>query len=126
MSHDYEVGFGRTPKRTRWKKGQSGNRGRRKVRRAATTAKIIDKLLLAPVDITENGNARRVTTLEAILLQLWRNELDGNRRALATRLKYEELDQRIAKSTTQIAFADSSFTEACGAPTSETNDDDKV
>jgi Family of unknown function (DUF5681) len=126
MSHDYEVGFGRPPKPTRWKKGRSGNRGRRKVHRAATTAEIIDKLLLAPVDITENGNGRRVTTLEAILLQLWRKELDGNRRALAARLKYEELDQRIAKSTTEIAFADSHYTETCGAPPSETNDDDKV
>jgi hypothetical protein len=96
------------------------------VRRAATTAEIIDKFLLAPVDITENGNGRRVTTLEAILLQLWRKELDGNRRALAVRLKYEELDQRIAKSTAEIAFADSPYTETCGAPPSETNDDDKV
>jgi len=63
MSSGYEVGFGRPPKRTRWKKGQSGNRGRRKVRRAATTAEIIDKLLLSPIDITENGKPRRVTKL---------------------------------------------------------------
>jgi hypothetical protein len=50
MSQDYDVGFGRTPKLTRWKKGQSGRRARREARRAATTAEILDKLLLAPVD----------------------------------------------------------------------------
>ena len=72
--------------------------GRRKARRAATTAEIIDKLLLAPIDITENGIARRVTTLEAIVLQLWQKELDGNRRALDVRLKYQELAQQHAES----------------------------
>jgi hypothetical protein len=120
---DYEVGFGRPPKRTQWKKSQSGNPGRRRIRRPATTAEIVDKLLLTPINITENGNLRRVTTLEAILLQLWRKELDGSRRALAVRLKYEELDRAIAESTTEITFADTPYHEASS---SGTDDDDKV
>jgi hypothetical protein len=123
MSGDDEDGRGRGPKRTQWKKGQSGNRERGKQRRAATTTEIIDKLLLAPIDITENGTAKRVTTLEAILLQLWRKELDGNRRALAARLKYEELDQTIAETTTEMTFADTPYSEASS---SWTDDDDKV
>jgi hypothetical protein len=127
MSSDYEVGFGRPPKRTRWKKGQSGNRGRRKARRAATTAEMIDKLLLSRIDITVNGKARRVATLEAILLQLWRKELAGNRRALAVRLKYGELARQNAETTTEITFVDSPYTQACGhIPSSEADDDDKV
>jgi hypothetical protein len=92
-------------------------------RRAPTPAEIVDKHLLAPINITENGNLRRVTTLEAILLQLWRKELDGSRRALAVRLKYEELDQAIAESTTEITFADTPFSEASS---SGADDDDKV
>jgi hypothetical protein len=107
-------------------RGHPAKRGRRKERRATTTAEIIDKLFLAPIEITENGGTRRVTTLEAILLQLWRKELDGNRRALAARLKYEELDQRNTETRTEITFADSPYTEACGTPRSETDDDDKV
>jgi hypothetical protein len=107
MSGEYGNELGRPSKRTQWKKAQSGHGRRRKARRAATTAEIIDKMLLAPIDITENGIARRVTTLEAILLQLWQKEFDGNRRALAIRLKYEELDQTIAEPTTEITFADS-------------------
>jgi hypothetical protein len=123
VSGDYEDGRGRPPKRTRWQKGQSGNPGRRRTRGAPTPAEIVDKHLLAPINITENGNLRRVTTLEAILLQLWRKELDGNRRALAVRLKYEELDQTIAASTTEITFADTPYNEA--SP-SGTDDDDQV
>jgi hypothetical protein len=124
MSDDNEVGFRRPPKRTRWKKGQSGNR-RRKARRAGTTAEIIDKLLLAPVDITENGIPKRVTTLEAILLQLWGKELKGNRRALAARLKYQELAPKNAAATTEITFADTRCTDLSTAP-SGTNGDEKV
>jgi hypothetical protein len=124
MSGDYEVGYGRPPKRTRWKKGQSGNRGQRKKQRRPTTPEI-DKLLLAPIDITENGKPRRVTTLEAILLQLWRKELAGNRRAFVTRLKYQELAQKHTEATTEITHGDSPYTDV-SPPPSETNGDDKV
>jgi hypothetical protein len=127
MSGDYKVGFGRPPERTRWKKGQSGNLGRRKTRRASTTTEMIDRLLLSPIDITVKGKARRVTTLEAILLQLWRKELAGNHRALAVRLKYEELTRQNAGTTTEITFVDSPYTKACGdISSSEAEDDDKV
>jgi hypothetical protein len=60
MSGDYEVGYGRPPKRTQWKNGQTGNRGRRKARRAATNAETIDELLLAPVAITKKGCPRPI------------------------------------------------------------------
>jgi Family of unknown function (DUF5681) len=126
MSGDNDVGYRRPPKGTRWKKGQSGNPARRGARRVATTLEIFDKLLLAPIDISENGRPRRVTTLEAILLQLWKKELSGSRRALAVRLKYEELDQTIAASTTEITFADGSYTEDCKASSSGKDDDGKV
>jgi hypothetical protein len=66
MSSGHDVGFGRPPKRTRLKKGPSGNRGRRKQRRLVTNAELLDELLLAPVDITENESRRRVTRLMRI------------------------------------------------------------
>jgi hypothetical protein len=114
MSDDYEIGSGRPPKRSQWKKGQSGNRGRRKARRVATTDEIINTLLLAPVVITENGKKRRVTTLEAIILQLWRKELAGDRRALTVRLKYQELAQQQAELKSEITFGQSPYTEVVG------------
>ena len=126
MSGNYEVGSGRPPKRTQWKKGQSGNRGRRKARRAATTAEIINKLLLAPVDITENGKTRRVTTLEAIILQLWRKELAGDRRALAVRLKYQELAQQHAGIKIRNHFRRQPLYRGCGHVLAGDDDDDQV
>jgi hypothetical protein len=127
MSGDNEVGLGRPPRRIRWKKHESGKGGRRSARRVATTAEIIDKLLRAPVDITENGGTRRVTKLEAIVLQLWLRELDGDPRALATRLKYQELGQQHPQRATEITFGDSPYTQdsGCASP-SETRDDGQV
>jgi Family of unknown function (DUF5681) len=99
MAGEYEVGFGRPPKRTRWKKGQSGNPGRRRARRPATTAEIIEKLLLARIDIIEKGNARRVTVMEAITRQVWKKAVDGDPRAVDVLHKYQEL----ARQHSQIA-----------------------
>ena len=71
----YEVGYGRPPKETQWKKGQSGNAGAKKRGPAAVaTVEIIDRLFVKPVEIVENGVARKVSTLEAILMRLWAAE----------------------------------------------------
>ena len=78
----YEVGYGRPPKETRWKKAQSGNPGPKKRRPAAVaTVEIIDRLFVKPVEIVENGVARKVSTLEAILMRLWAAEMSGSKRA---------------------------------------------
>ena len=88
----YEVGYGRPPKETQWKKGQSGNAGAKKRRPAAVaTVEIIDRLFVKPVEIVENGVARKVGTLEAILMRLWAAELSGSKRAGKVRLQFQEL-----------------------------------
>jgi Family of unknown function (DUF5681) len=112
MSGDYEVGYGRPPQATRWRQGQSGNLGRRKAPRAATNAEIIDELLVAQVAITKKGRPQRVTTLEAILLQLAKKALLGDHRALAVWLKYQKLAWQSTKTAIEIAFVNSDATEA--------------
>jgi hypothetical protein len=88
----YEVGYGRPPKGTRWKKGQSGNASAKKRRPAAVaTVEIIDRLFVKPVEIVENGVARKVSTLEAILMRLWAAEMSGSKRAGKIRLQFQEL-----------------------------------
>jgi len=88
----YEVGYGRPPKETRWKKGQSGNAGPKKRRPASVaTVEIIDRLFGQPVEIVENGVARKVSTLEAILMRLWAAEMSGSKRAGRVRLQFLEL-----------------------------------
>jgi len=58
---DYEVGYGRPPKHTRFRKGQSGNpKGPRKGSRALKTD--LDEALRATLTITVGGKKRRGTT----------------------------------------------------------------
>jgi Family of unknown function (DUF5681) len=89
---DYVVGYGRPPKETRWKKGQSGNGGPKKRKSASVaTIEIIDRLFGEPIEIVENGVVRKVSTLEAILMRLWAAEMSGSKRAGRVRLQFQEL-----------------------------------
>jgi hypothetical protein len=66
---DYEVGFGRPPKATRFKPGKSGNpRGRPKGSRPVGA--VLQQILGRRVAVTENGRTRRVPMVEVILRQL--------------------------------------------------------
>src|SRR5271165_3302364 len=88
----YEVGYGRPPKETRWKKGESGNAGPKKRKPASVaTMEIVDRLFAEPVEIVESGVPRKVSALEAILLRLWAAEMSGSKRAGTVRMKFLEL-----------------------------------
>jgi hypothetical protein len=90
--NDYEVGYGRPPTETRWRKGQSGNPGPKKRKPVSVaTVEIIDRLFSEPVEIVENGAPRKVSTLEAILMRLWAAEISGSKRAGRVRLQFLEL-----------------------------------
>jgi Family of unknown function (DUF5681) len=109
-SKGYEIGRGRPPKATQWKKGKSANPGGRSSRRPTSLLEMIDKLLLASVKITREGVPKRVTTLEAILEQLWSKGIAGDRRAMAVYIRCRELAPQIADGKVQITFADSDYT----------------
>lgn len=68
-SGDYEVGYQKPPKATRFAKGQSGNpAGRPKGTRNWAT--VFHAALEQKVTINENGQQRQVTKLEAATMQL--------------------------------------------------------
>jgi hypothetical protein len=75
------VGHKRPPQASRWKKGQTGNPKRKYPRQPKPVIEILDALLLARVDIIENGKPKRVSALESILLQQLRKEMSGDTRA---------------------------------------------
>lgn len=63
---DYEVGYGRPPKHSRWRKGQSGNaKGRPKG--SLSLGAVMDRELRRTVRVQENGKAAQVTMLELLV-----------------------------------------------------------
>jgi hypothetical protein len=80
-----KVGYKRPPRHSRFQPGVSGNpRGRQKsVRNFAADVK---RTLEIPVNLTENGKAKRVSTQEALMLRLREKALKGDARALETLL----------------------------------------
>src|SRR6476620_9585073 len=106
----YEIGRGRPPKATQWKKGKSANPGGRSSPRPVGLLEMIDKLLLMSVKITRDGEPKWVTTLEAILERLWSKGIAGDRRAMAIYIRCHELAPHVADGTVEITFADSDYT----------------
>jgi Family of unknown function (DUF5681) len=78
---DYEVGYGRPPRRTQFKQGSSGNpRGR--PRGSKNLATIVRQVLDARVAVRENGRVRTISKREALFAQLVHEGLGGNLRAI--------------------------------------------
>jgi hypothetical protein len=114
---DDDVGYGRPPKRSRWKKGQSGNPRRQYPARSKSTVEMIDKFFLKPVEVTVGGETKVISTLEAIVMQLWLKEVSGDQRALKVRLKYQEFARQNSEPKLEVTFVDSDYTQAlAGVP----------
>jgi hypothetical protein len=74
------VGYGRPPKATRFRAGQSGNpRGRPKGARNLNT--IVAAALSERVTVNENGRRRRIPKLDAAIKQLVNRAASGEMRA---------------------------------------------
>src|SRR5690348_11340448 len=85
-SSGYDVGYGRPPRDTRFRKGQSGNpRGRPKG--AQNAARIAQRILNEKIVVRENGTRRTMTKLEAMLKQLTNKGISGDLRAIRELLK---------------------------------------
>lgn len=82
MSHKkpkkpYEVGYGKPPKATRFKPGQSGNKkGRPKG--SKNNATLLNLELDKRITITENGKKQTITKREAMFKQLVNGAIGGN------------------------------------------------
>lgn len=86
MTKDYEVGYRKPPKHTRFKKGQSGNpKGRPKGHKNIST--IMKDLMDRPVTIKQNGQERRVPFSEAFVHRLAGRSLDGSPRDMIALMK---------------------------------------
>src|SRR5215469_3318630 len=78
---NYRVGYARPPRKTRFRKGQSGNpSGRGKGSR--NVSQLLLQALSEHVTVNENGERKRITKAEAMLKQLVNKGASGDARAI--------------------------------------------
>ena len=105
---DYEVGYGKPPRQTRFRKGQSGNpRGRSPGTKNLKT--LLNDALNEPVIVTENGGHRKITKREAIVTQLVNRSASADFRAIKILL---DMVRDIESQTEPVSVETSPFSEA--------------
>jgi hypothetical protein len=88
---DYEVGFGRPPRSTQFRKGTSGNpKGRPRGSKSLST--IVKETLDEKVVVRENGRCGRITKRAAMIKQQANKAVSGDQRAARYLI---ELDLRL-------------------------------
>ena len=101
---DYEVGYSKPPRHTRFTKGQSGNpRGR------APGAKNLKTLLIDALNelvvVTENGGRRTISKGQAIIKQLVNQSAKGDWRATKLLLDIQlDIEHRSEPQTAESSF----------------------
>jgi hypothetical protein len=105
---NYEIGYGKPPPHTRFKKGQSGNpRGRPPGAKNLKT--LLSEALNEMVVVTENGGRRKVTKRRAIITQLVNRSATADFRAIKILLDIvRDIERQTELTTPEI----SDFSEA--------------
>ena len=84
---DYEVGYGKPPKRSRFKKGVCPNPRGRGVRPPPEPEQIISKVLYARAEFRENGRTKKAPRLEIEIRKLGAAAVRGDIESAAKLLK---------------------------------------
>jgi hypothetical protein len=85
----YDVGYGKPPKTTQFKKGQSGNpKGRVKKSPVQDLRLLLDGILAEEVHVREGGRVRKMTNLESLLHIQMTNALKGSKPAVRALIKH--------------------------------------
>jgi Family of unknown function (DUF5681) len=102
---DYEVGYGKPPRDTRFKRGQSGNpRGRPPGAKNLST--LLNEALNESVVVTENGGRKRISKRKAAFKQLVNDAAKGNWRALKLLVDIlQDIERRSEPQTEESSFS---------------------
>jgi hypothetical protein len=102
---EYEVGYGKPPRNTQFKKGQSGNpRGRPSASKNLAT--LVSEALNEQVVVVENGGRRKISKREAIIKQLVNRSTKADWRAIKILLDIvREIEGRVEPEAAQSSFS---------------------
>jgi len=102
---DYEVGYGKPPRETRFKRGQSGNpRGRPPGAKNLST--LLNEALNESVVVTENGGRKRISKRRAAFKQLVNDAAKGEWRALKLLVDIlQDIERRTEPQTEESSFS---------------------
>ncbi len=81
-TRDYEVGYGRPPRHSRFEKGQSGNRKGRPPR-SKNIMTLLTRALNERVTVSEKGRRKSITKREAIVAQLVNKSASADLKAMS-------------------------------------------
>jgi hypothetical protein len=91
--HDYEVGYGKPPCQTRFRKGQSGNpKGRTAGDKNLST--LLSEALNEHVIITENGGRRKISKRQAVIKQIVNQAVKGDWRVAKLLFDIQQENER--------------------------------
>jgi hypothetical protein len=103
---DYEVGYGRPPVHTRFKKGQSGNpQGRPKGSKNFGTQ--VASTFARKISVHERGKERRISMAEAILLKLTAKAIAGDMTATRLAISLLQVSHEEGKPIAQMFTSES-------------------
>ena len=113
MGRDHDVGYGKPPRHSRFKKGQSGNtKGRPRGSRNFSTD--LKATLEEPIRVTNHGKSQTVSTQQAALMRFREKALSGDVRALDSLIGLARLynDEEMAEAATRLSATDAEILEA--------------
>ena len=101
---DYEVGYGRPPRHTRFEPGRSGNpRGR--PGGSKNLSSLLSEALNEPVIVVENGRRRKITKRRAIIKQLVNGSAKGDWRGTKILLDIiQDIERRTEPNPPETSF----------------------
>ncbi len=85
MSNKYKVGCGKPPKKTRWKKGQSGNRSG-KPKGVKNLETVVRQEAYSKIVIKEGRKTQTVTKVEALMKRMMAKGIQGDNKAASIAL----------------------------------------
>ena len=85
MSNNYKVGYGKPPKKNRWKKGESGNSSGRK-KGVKNLETVVRDEAYSKIVIKEGGKTQTISKVEALMKRMMAKGIKGDNKAASIAL----------------------------------------